>query len=301
MAGFEFPDHEWLGEPSRRTREYPITRGRLISALGLDIGPEDFEHHVVEEHVEHSTALHARLVDRMMPARPAGPRPQRHELSPVAKEAARAAGLSAGERNPFRSIVVRAVEVLYACDEALRIIDVYREPDRAAVEVVARAGVGYGWTEAPRGMLWHRYECDADGSITSARIVPPTSQNQAAIERDLFHFVEHHLDLDDGDLGRRAEQVIRSYDPCISADTLPRPDRRPHVTGRVVVISVGNPSRRDDGVGWVVAAAGRRLGETVEIRLCDGDPARLLGAWTDVELSVVVGAMRSGLARRDPP
>ena len=84
---------------------------------------------------------------------------------------------------------------------------------------MARAGVGYGWTEAPRGMLWHRYECDADGSITSARIVPPTSQNQAAIERDLFHFVEHHLDLDDGELGRRAEQVIRNYDPCISCAT----------------------------------------------------------------------------------
>ena len=70
-------------------------------------------------------------------------------------------------------------------------------------------------------MSWcaDRYECDAEGSITSARIVPPTSQNQAAIERDLFHFVEHHLDLDDGELGRRAEQVIRSYDPCISCAT----------------------------------------------------------------------------------
>ncbi len=176
---------------------------------------------MVEEHVEHSTALHARLVDRGEYL--LGPLARfalnADELSPVASDAATAAGLSAGERNPFRSIVVRAVEVLYACDEALRIIDVYREPDAAAVEVVARAGVGYGWTEAPRGMLWHRYECDAEGSITSARIVPPTSQNQAAIERDLFHFVEHHLDLDDDELGRRAEQVIRSYDPCISCAT----------------------------------------------------------------------------------
>jgi coenzyme F420-reducing hydrogenase alpha subunit len=223
VAGFEFPDHEWLGElvSLRHRGEYPITSGRLVSTLGLDIGPEDFERHVVEEHVEHSTALHARLVDRGEYL--LGPLARfafnADELSPVAKDAATAAGLSADERNPFRSIVVRAVEVLYACDEALRIIARYREPDVAAVEVVPRAGVGYGWTEAPRGMLWHRYECDADGSITSARIVPPTSQNQAAIERDLFHFVERHLDLADDELGRRAEQVIRSYDPCISCAT----------------------------------------------------------------------------------
>ena len=118
----------------------------------------------------------------------------------MAKAAAAGAGLSPDERNVFRSIVVRAVEVLYACDEALRIIDRYREPDRPAVEVTARAGVGCGWTEAPRGMLWHRYECDAEGSIVDARIVPPTSQNQAAIESDLFHFVQRHLDLPDEEL-----------------------------------------------------------------------------------------------------
>ncbi len=223
VAAFDFPDHEWPGElvALRHPGEYPITRGRLVSTEGLDIGPEEFEQTVVEEQVEHSTALHARIVDRGEYL--LGPLARfalnADELSPVAKAAAVSAGLSPDERNVFRSIVVRAVEVLYACDEALRIIDRYREPDRPAVEVVARAGVGCGWTEAPRGMLWHRYECDAEGSIVDARIVPPTSQNQAAIERDLFHFVERHLDLPDEELGRRAEQVIRSYDPCISSAT----------------------------------------------------------------------------------
>jgi coenzyme F420-reducing hydrogenase alpha subunit len=223
VAAFDFPDHEWPGElvALRHPGEYPITRGRLVSTEGLDIGPEEFEQTVVEEQVEHSTALHARIVDRGEYL--LGPLARfalnADELSPVAKAAAVSAGLSPDERNVFRSIVVRAVEVLYACDEALRIIDRYREPDRPAVEVVARAGVGCGWTEAPRGMLWHRYECDAEGSIVDARIVPPTSQNQAAIERDLFHFVERHLDLPDEELGRRAEQVIRSYDPCISCAT----------------------------------------------------------------------------------
>ena len=53
------------------------------------------------------------------------------------------------------------------------------------VPVTPRAGTGAGATEAPRGLLWHRYETDAQGRIRHARIVPPTSQNQARIEQDL--------------------------------------------------------------------------------------------------------------------
>ena len=144
VAGFDFPDHEWSGElvALRSPGEYPITRGRLVSTLGLDIGPEEFEHRVVEDHVEHSTALHARLVERGEYL--LGPLARfalnAHELSPVALDAAAEAGLSADERNPFRSIVVRAVEVLYACDEALSIIGRYREPDRPAVDGAAPGG-----------------------------------------------------------------------------------------------------------------------------------------------------------------
>ncbi|MDP9465108.1 MAG: nickel-dependent hydrogenase large subunit [Actinomycetota bacterium] len=223
VAGFDFPDHEWPCELAalRHPGEYAIGRGRLVSTLGLDIGPEEFEHHVVEEHVAHSNALHAHLLARGDYV--VGPLARfalnYDELSPVARDAAAAADLSPTERNPFRSIVVRAIEVLQACDEGLAIIDRYSEPDRPAVEVQPRAGVGYGWTEAPRGMLWHRYELDDDGAILSARIVPPTSQNQASIEHDLFRFVEENLDLADDELGRRAEQVIRNYDPCISCAT----------------------------------------------------------------------------------
>ncbi|MGZ4725924.1 MAG: Ni/Fe hydrogenase subunit alpha [Ilumatobacteraceae bacterium] len=223
VAGFDFPDHRWPGELAalRHPGEYPITRGRLVSTLGLDIGPDEFDQHIVEEHVEHSTALHARIRDRGEYL--LGPLARfalnYDELTPMARDAAAGVGLRPDERNPFRSIIVRAVEILHACDEALAIIDRYREPDRPSVDVHPRAAVGHGWTEAPRGMLWHRYELDADGSILTARIVPPTSQNQAGIERDLFNFVEEHLDLDDDELVHRSEQVIRSYDPCISCAT----------------------------------------------------------------------------------
>ena len=223
VAGFDAPEHEgeWELVALRQPGAYPITGGRLVSTGGLDLAPDEFADHVVEEHVERSTALHSRLLERGHYL--VGPLARFalnfDELAPTARDAALAAGVGPDLRNPFRSIVVRAIEVLHACEEALAIIDRYRQPDSPTVPVEPRAGVGYGWTEAPRGVLWHRYELDGSGTILDATIVPPTSQNQASIEHDLFHLVEAHLDLGDEELARRAEQLIRSYDPCISCAT----------------------------------------------------------------------------------
>ena len=140
-------------------------------------------------------------------------------LSPMAREAARNAGLGPSCRNPFQSIIVRGVELLYAIEEALRLIDAYEQPDPPAIVLEPRDGIGYGVSEAPRGILWHRYEIDASGAIRNARIVPPTSQNQRAIEEDLYGFVAGHLDLSDDELQWQCEQAIRNYDPCISCAT----------------------------------------------------------------------------------
>ena len=167
-AELPFPDFERdyelvaLHEPG----EYPIDRGPLVSSRGLDIAPGEYDEHFVEEHVEHSNALHARLRGRG--AYLVGPLARYalnfDALSPLAREAAHEAGLGPVCRNPFRSIVVRAVEILYALDEALRIIAAYeRARPRRPSTCEPRAGIGYGGTEAPRGMLYHRYELDADG------------------------------------------------------------------------------------------------------------------------------------------
>jgi coenzyme F420-reducing hydrogenase alpha subunit len=171
--------------------------------------------------VRHSTALHATLAGRgrYLTGPTARYTLSRQWLSPLAVEAARAAGLDGDCRNPFRSIVVRAVELVYALDEALRLIGAYQPPPAPAVEVRPRAAVGYGATEAPRGTLFHRYELAADGAIASARIVPPTAQNQACIEDDLRRFVAARLDLTDERLTYECEQAIRNYDPCISCAT----------------------------------------------------------------------------------
>jgi len=200
---------------------YPIDLGRIVSDRGLDIAPAEFDAHVVEEHVEHSNALHARIRERGTYL--TGPLARyalaSAQLRPLAREAAREAGLGPVCDNPFQSIVVRAVELVQACDEALALIDGYVEPDAPAVDVIPRRGVGHGATEAPRGLLYHRYEIDDEGTILDARIVPPTSQNQLAIEEDLRAVVEASVDLPDEQLSLRCEQTIRNHDPCISCAT----------------------------------------------------------------------------------
>ena len=224
VAGLDFPeleqDYELVALDA--DGEYPIDRGgRLVSNRGLDIPIAEFFDHVVEEHVEHSNALHSRLRERGSYL--VGPLARyalhRDLLSPDAAAAADEAGLEPVVRNPFRSIVVRAVELVHACDEALRLIESYEQPVEPALAVVPQAGVGHGASEAPRGVLYHRYRLDAAGAILDAKIVPPTSQNQRSIEEDLHAFVSAHAELEDKELRLRCEQAIRNYDPCISCAT----------------------------------------------------------------------------------
>jgi len=193
----------------------------VISNRGLDIDIKSYENHFVEEHVQHSNALHSMLKDQG--AYFVGPLARYNlnfdRLSPLAQEAARNAGLGPLCCNPFQSIIVRSVEVLYACDEALRLIDQYHTPDKPAVEVQVRAATGYGCTEAPRGILYHRYRLDKQGLVLDAKIVPPTSQNQKIIEDDLGQLVGKYLDLPQEELRSRCEQAVRNYDPCISCAT----------------------------------------------------------------------------------
>jgi len=218
MPRFEF-DYEFVA--LRHGSGYPIAEGRLVSTGGLDLPVRDYEQHFVEQHLEHSNALHS--IIRGRGAYHVGPLARYNlnfdRLSPAAQDAARAAGLGPVCRNPFQSLIVRAVELVYACEEALRLIREYEPPDPPATDVVPQAGTGCGCTEAPRGILYHRYTLASDGSIAEARIIPPTAQNQKTIESDLRLFVEQHLDLPDDQLQRQCEQAIRNYDPCISCAT----------------------------------------------------------------------------------
>jgi coenzyme F420-reducing hydrogenase alpha subunit len=212
-------DYEFVA--LRHPDEYPFNEGRLVSNRGLDIAARDYDKHFAEEHVAHSTALHSALKDRG--AYFVGPLARYNlnfdRLPPSVQQAARKAGLGPTCYNPFQSLIVRSLEVLFACDEALRIIAGYEMPDSPAVPVEPSAATGYGCTEAPRGSLYHRYRLDGQGVILDAKIVPPTSQNQKTIEGDLWKFVPPRLNLSTEKLQWQCEQAVRNYDPCISCST----------------------------------------------------------------------------------
>lgn len=222
-AGLPFPelerDYEFVA--LRHPSEYPMNEGRIVSNKGLDIPVQEYEKFFHEEHVEHSNALRSFL--RAGDPYFVGPLARYNlnfdRLSPLAQRSARSAGLAETCFNPFKGIVVRAVETVYACEEALRIIGSYDMPEASSVPVHPRAGTGYGCTEAPRGILYHRYATSDQGEVLDARIVPPTAQNQRIIEEDLRLVVSKNLALSDDKLTRRCEQTIRNYDPCISCAT----------------------------------------------------------------------------------
>jgi coenzyme F420-reducing hydrogenase alpha subunit len=223
VASMPFPEFErnYVFVALRHPKEYPFNEGRLVSNGGLDISIREYEDNFAEEHVQHSNALHSVL--KQHGAYFVGPLARFalnfDRLSPLAQQAAREAGLGPVCRNPFKSIIVRSVEILYACDEALRIIEQYEAPEKPAVDIQPRAATGYGCTEAPRGILYHRYRVDEQGTILDVKIVPPTSQNQKTIEQDLGEFVPKFLNLAEEDLRWQCEQAVRNYDPCISCAT----------------------------------------------------------------------------------
>jgi sulfhydrogenase subunit alpha len=222
-AQLAFPEFEQDYEfvALRHPGEYPFNEGRLVSNLGLDIAVREYEDHFVEEHVPYSNALHS--IHKGRGAYFVGPLARYNlnfdRLSPLSQEAARNAGLEQQCRNPFKSIIVRSVEILYAFDEALRIIEAYEKPEQPAVEIHPRAASGYACTEAPRGILYHRYRLNEEGLILDAKIIPPTSQNQKIIENDLYRYVEQAIDLPEDQLTWQCEQAIRNYDSCISCAT----------------------------------------------------------------------------------
>ena len=225
-ATLDYPDFEMdydfvsISHPD----EYPLNEGNLISSSGLDITMDEYEDQFVEEHVAHSNALHSRH---------AGPNGSYFvgplarvnlnfdKLSPRARAVAEEIGFAPPVNNPFKSLIARGLELVHSFEESLAIIADYREPRPSRVPAPAelRPGRGAHITEAPRGILYHRYEVDEQGLITAARIVAPTSQNLKRMEDDLWQFVPGVLSLPLEEATLSCEQLVRSYDPCISCAT----------------------------------------------------------------------------------
>ncbi len=223
VATLPFPDFQQdyefvsLSHPG----EYPLNEGRVVSSRGIDLDVSEYEDHFLEQHVRHSNALHSVLRERgSFHVGPLARFNLNHEQLPaLARETARECGLEAPVRNPFRSIIVRAVELIFACEEALRMIEQYEPPPQPWTPYERRAGTGMAATEAPRGLLYHRYTIDENGLILASKIVPPTAQNLKRIEDDLWGYLPQILEAPVEEITWRAEQAIRNYDPCISCAT----------------------------------------------------------------------------------
>ena len=200
---------------------YAVENGTLHSNTGLLLKPADYEQHFTEFHQPHSTALWSHMDG------------EAYLVGPLARINLHTATLPADCRpllqkfshrfpsnNMFDSMLARGLEIVFAMREAISILQGYSEPAHCYIEATPRESTGFGWSEAPRGLLWHSYEIDKQGIIRKAKLVPPTSQNQARIEQDLHRsLINFGLDRPDDDIRLHCEQVIRNYDPCISCAT----------------------------------------------------------------------------------
>jgi len=203
---------------------YPFIEGPLAVARGdhdgLVVPVHEWEDHFAEEHVARSNALHARLHGEPYLTGPLARFALCADSLPAPLQTlSRELGIQWPELNPFKSLLVRGIEVLFALDEAVAILEAWAGATAPAVPIELQAGVGWGATEAPRGTLVHRYQLDDDGRLEHATIVPPTSQNQLAIEADLRRLGPQLKVMSDADATHRAEMAIRNYDPCISCAT----------------------------------------------------------------------------------
>jgi len=222
VAGFDYPDFtpDYKYVALRHPDEYPFNEGKIVASTGLQTSANEFEQHFTEHQVSYSNALHCKLQGSSYLVGPlARLNLNQEHLTPLAKQVLADTGLSLPLRNPFYGIIARSVEILYALEESLQLIERYEPPPLPALPVVVQSGTGMACTEAPRGILYHRYQVDGDGVVREAKIVPPTSQNQSRIEQDLRQFMPRLLDLPDKDVALACERVIRCYDPCISCAT----------------------------------------------------------------------------------
>lgn len=217
------PDNqqEFISVALKNDTEYPMLHGRLVSSHGLDIPIDEYEHHFNEFQVAHSTALHALLDNKPYLVGPLARLNLNHEhISDDIRKILESHNITLPAKNMFNSIIARAVELTGALCDAIDILSEYTPSKTPYAEIEIMSGTGFGCTEAPRGILWHKYETDDTGTILSANIIPPTSQNQAQIEKDLRDSImSYGLDKTDDDLKLYSETIIRNYDPCISCAT----------------------------------------------------------------------------------
>jgi sulfhydrogenase subunit alpha len=212
-------DYEFVA--THHPEEYGIIRGEIWSSKGSKLPVSEYETRYLEEHVRHSNALHSHTTDGgTYIVGPLARLNLNHEqLLPEAKKTLQEAGIKLPITNPYKSLIARAVEMVQAFEEAVQLVGDYDPTGPAHVDLKLKAGEGAGSSEAPRGLLYHRYKVDDKGLIKFAKITPPTAQNLPRIEEDLRLLVPKLVEMSQEEATLTAEELVRSYDPCISCAT----------------------------------------------------------------------------------
>jgi coenzyme F420-reducing hydrogenase alpha subunit len=201
--------------------EYGVIEGDIWSSNGRKLAISEYETGYLEEHIQHSNALHGRTIDgNTYLVGPLARLNLNHEqLLPNAKRALKDSKLKLPLKNPYKSLIARGIELVQFFEEAIQLVRDYRPEGPAHIELKLKAGEGAGATEAPRGLLYHRYKIDDNGLVQFAKITPPTAQNLPRIEADLFAMAPKIVKMSEEDATRTAEHLVRAYDPCISCAT----------------------------------------------------------------------------------
>lgn len=201
--------------------EYGVIEGDVLSSNGRKLSIAEYENGYIEEHVKHSNALHSHTVDgNTYLVGPLARLNLNHEqLMPNAKKALADSGIELPLKNPYKSLIARAIELVHFYEEAIQLIKEYKPTGPAHIELKLKAGEGSGATEAPRGLLYHRYKIDGNGMVQFAKITPPTAQNLPRIEADLFALAPKIISMSEAEATLTAEHLVRAYDPCISCAT----------------------------------------------------------------------------------
>ena len=121
-------------------------------------------------------------------------------------------------RNTLSNNFCQALELVHDVERGIEVIDTLLSnglEEEGLAEFEVHEGRGINAVEAPRGLLYHDYSFDDNGSITKANIITPTAQNAANIEKDIRVIAANHVG-EDAELMNSIEVMIRAYDPCIS-------------------------------------------------------------------------------------
>lgn len=231
FRGFSVPDIATRGDMLAMVADgrYPVCGSRWARFLdaGLTFDADKASDEVEEYEVSHSAALFARCKQTATPfftGALARINASWGALSQEAKVAAAKAGLRPPERNPYMNNVAQAVEVLDALSRCAGLCRRLAEPDgefeggSKPVAFEVKAGTGAGFTEAPRGALFHQLELDDSGRVVHASIMTPTAQNCANLEADMRVLAEALVanGAEAPEVQAEVEKLVRAYDPCFS-------------------------------------------------------------------------------------